>query len=319
MIKYYNLPQKTASLFFLLFFLCLADCRVSSVNVKEESKGNSARISLKEASAKKGTIRFEKFIHADWEVDRGGLIYLKDPVSVSKGIKEGKEPIQIYMYSLTHPVYGTFLIDTGMSDDFKKPQNEWPVSSIIRNLMNADALKVRNTTGEWIRNSKTEVKGVFMTHLHMDHIMGAKDIPASVPFYTGPKEVQSRAFQNLFVQSATDRLIGEGKTVTELQFAGTEETLGMPALDFFGDGSFIILYSPGHTPGSLAFIVNSTSGQHLLLGDSCHTVFGWENSVPPGDFTADRDSNRKSLGSLKKIASLFPKIKVHPGHQSIKE
>lgn len=314
-----NLLQKKSILSVFPFLFLLSDCRVSSVNVKEEAKGIPAKISIKSVSEKKGIIKFEKYVHADWEVDRSGLIYLDDPVSVSKALKDGKEPIQIYMYSVTHPVYGTFLIDTGMSDEFRKPQNEWPVSSIIRKLMNADALKVKNTTGEWIKSSKSEIKGVFMTHLHMDHIMGAKDIPATVPFYTGPREIQNRAFQNLFVQSATDRLIGEGKTVTELQFSGIEETLGMPALDFFGDGSFIILYSPGHTAGSLAFIVNSSSGQHLLLGDSCHTVFGWENSVPPGDFTADRELNRKSLGSLKKIASLFPKIKIHPGHQSIKE
>jgi N-acyl homoserine lactone hydrolase len=40
--------------------------------------------------------------------------------------------------------------------------------------------------------------------------------------------------------------------------------------DLFGDGSVQLLFSPGHTPGSLALFVRLPSRNLILTGDTCH-------------------------------------------------
>lgn len=304
----------------LLFcFLIFVNCRVTSLPAKSVQKGNSASADLKIYSNPKGKIQFQKIIAADWSVDRGGLIYLDDPVSKEKGLKEGDEPIQIYMYVLDHPVHGRYLIDTGLANVFKKDPSEWPVSWLLKKGMNLPKLKVRQTLGEFLTSSPAKINGVFLTHMHVDHVMGGNDLSNDIPIYAGTKESTSKAFINSFVQGSTNNLLGEGKTIQELEFNETNSAFGLSTLDFFGDGSLLIFYSPGHTPGSLAFLVHSTNGLQLVLGDTCHTNFGWENNVPPGDFTSDRDKNRSSLNSLQLIAKKFKDIKIHPGHQSLKD
>jgi len=310
---------KITQILLSLCFLILMNCRVTSLPARSVQKGNTTLFDLKSYSNPKGKIQFQKVIGADWAVARGGLIYLDDPISKEKGLKEGEEPIQIYMYVIDHPVHGRFFIDTGIANVFKKDPSEWPVNWLLKKGMNMNALKIKQTLGDWMTANPAKLNGVFLTHMHIDHVMGGTDLGKEIPIYTGPKESTSTAFINMFVQGSTNDLLGEGKTIQELEFSNTDSELGLSTLDFFGDGSLIVLYSPGHTPGSLAFLVHSTNGLQLVLGDTCHTTFGWQNNVPPGDFTADRDKNRNSLNALQLIAKKFKDIKIHPGHQSLKD
>ncbi|PJZ53796.1 MBL fold metallo-hydrolase [Leptospira adleri] len=295
----------------LIFFI---SCSVTSRQSKQVQLGKP--FSLQNLSQDvKGPIVFQKFTAADWEVERAGLIHLKDPKAA--GLKPGPEPIQIYFYVIDHPKFGRYVIDTGISKEFRKDPKEWPVSSIVASAMNTATLKIRITVDEWLKKDPKKVEGIFLTHMHLDHIMGTKDFAFGLPIYVGPNESTGKRFINAFVQGTTDNVLGENPNLSELKFEETENSPG--ALDFFGDQSLLIFHLEGHTRGSLAFLIKSSSGTQLILGDSCHTSWGWENQVPPGDFTENLEKNEEALAFLKKIASKFPKIQVHPGHQSISE
>lgn len=88
-------------------------------------------------------------------------------------------------------------------------------------------------------------------------------------------------------------------------------------IDVFGDRSVFAIHSPGHTPGSTAYLVQSTTGVQLILGDATHTRWGWENGVEPGSFSADMPQSADSLAWLVQLARDMPGISVHPGHQSL--
>ena len=88
-------------------------------------------------------------------------------------------------------------------------------------------------------------------------------------------------------------------------------------VDVFGDRSFYALYVPGHSAGSTAYLARTTKGPVLLVGDACHTRFGWENGVEPGDFSADRERSARSLARLKKLVEAHPEIEVRLGHQAL--
>ena len=296
-------------------------CTVTSIGTGPVQKGTP--LAWEEAlnrigSATGGPIRFSRINAADWAVDRGGLINLKDPKAIAAGLKKGDEPIQIYFYVVDHPKHGRFIVDTGVGRVFRAKADTWPVSGIIKSFMNMDALKIHKTLEEWMAAERKPLAGVFLTHMHLDHILGSGDVAPDVPFFVGPGEATTRQFQNLVVQGSTDRILGGKRTLQTLTF-GTDlkGAAGLGVLDYFGDGSLYVLHSPGHTAGSLAFVVMSETGKHLLLGDTCHTKWGWQNTVPPGDFTSDQTENARSLEKLKRLSESVGPISVYPGHQGL--
>lgn len=305
-----------------MFRLCLivaatllAGCAVTSHKATPAAKGTlitRAQIAVK--PGEKGPIRFEKIAATEgWAVERAGLIDINDPKAQTAGLTKGDEPTTIYFYVLEHPRFGTYLIDTGVGDVFRKDKKDWPVSGIVAGAMNFDKIRIPITSGEWLRKRGANVGGIFLTHIHLDHIMGAADFPRTTPIYMGPTESQNRGFLNMFVQGSTDGLLGNEPNIQELVFSGDVNAPG--ALDFFGDGSLYVIWVPGHTDGSMAFLVKSAKGLELVLGDTCHTRWGWENNVPPGSFTSNADNNRVSLNYLQELARTLPGVAIHPGHQ----
>ena len=116
-----------------------------------------------------GPIDLEVVHAADWSVDRAGLINLKHPKAKAAGLKSGDEPIIIRFYGLKHPAHGLFMIDSGIAHSFRSPKTA-PVGSLARKAMNFDALKVRTDTSQWLSSQHEELRGVFVSHLHADHV-----------------------------------------------------------------------------------------------------------------------------------------------------
>ncbi len=73
--------------------------------------------------------------------------------------------------------------------------------------------------------------------------------------------------------------------------------------DVFGDGSVIVLYTPGHTPGHHSLLVKLPQmGSVVLMGDLAHFHENWDtNGVPT--FNSDRSQTLASMDRVKKIAA----------------
>lgn len=72
--------------------------------------------------------------------------------------------------------------------------------------------------------------------------------------------------------------------------------------DVFGDGSVVVLRTPGHTPGHSSLLVNlKEKGPVILIGDLAHFQENYDsNGVPT--FNTDRAQTIASLERVKKIA-----------------
>ena len=71
--------------------------------------------------------------------------------------------------------------------------------------------------------------------------------------------------------------------------------------DVFGDGTVMILRTPGHTPGHQALLVRlKEKGAVLLSGDAAHFHENYQNNGVPG-FNYDRAETIASLERLKQI------------------
>jgi glyoxylase-like metal-dependent hydrolase (beta-lactamase superfamily II) len=73
--------------------------------------------------------------------------------------------------------------------------------------------------------------------------------------------------------------------------------------DVFGDGSVIVLRTPGHTPGHQSLLVKlPQSGNVIISGDAVHFHENYENNGVPG-FNYDRAQTLASIDRIKKIAA----------------
>jgi N-acyl homoserine lactone hydrolase len=75
--------------------------------------------------------------------------------------------------------------------------------------------------------------------------------------------------------------------------------------DVFGDGSVIMLYTPGHTPGHHSLLVKlPQTGNVLISGDAVHFRENFDNDGVPA-FNFDRAQTLASIDRMKKIVANF--------------
>ncbi|PTL85757.1 MBL fold metallo-hydrolase [Vitiosangium sp. GDMCC 1.1324] len=262
-----------------------------------------------------GPVTLETVASCDWQVDRSGLINLEHPRAKEAGLKDGPEAIQVFFHVLRHPTRGTFIVDTGVEKALRDQPDKAAVRGLVASFLKRETMKFNDPLGDWLARQQEPLQGVFLTHLHLDHIMGMPDVPAGTAVYTGPGEASDSSFMNMLAQGTANRQL-EGKAPLS-EWAYQPDATGRFAgvLDIFGDGSVWALWVPGHTPGSTAYVVRTPQGPVLLTGDASHTRWGWEHDVEPGTFSADIPKSADSFARLRKLAAEHPTLDVRFGHQ----
>lgn len=261
-----------------------------------------------------GPVVVETVVSAEWKVERGGLVNLAHPTAKAEGLKDGLEPIQIFLHVLRHPTRGTFLIDTGVERALRDDPERAAIRGMVAKAMHAEYLRVTRDTASVVAKEGA-VSGVFFTHLHLDHVSGMPDVPRGTPLWAGPGETSQRFFLNAFVKGTTDRELAGHEPIQEWGFARDPDGRFDGVIDVFGDQTVFAIATPGHTAGSTTYLARTPSGPVLFVGDTCHTSWGWEHGVEPGDFTRDRPKNAESLARLRALVREHPRVRVRLGHQ----
>jgi glyoxylase-like metal-dependent hydrolase (beta-lactamase superfamily II) len=262
-----------------------------------------------------GPVTVETVVGADWEVSRAGLINLDDDEAKKAGLKDGPEKIVVLVHIVRHPSAGLFLVDTGVERALRDDPENAALSGFVAKYAGVDKIRVRKDTASLLAEQKERVKGVFLTHLHMDHVSGMRDVPNDALVYTGPGEASETGFLNLFVKPLTDAALGGKGDLYEWNFAPDPAGAFEGVIDVFGDRTFWAIWVPGHTAGSTAYLARTPDGPVLLTGDASHTVWGWEHGVEPGTFSTDRPRSKESLARLRRFVAKHPRIDVRLGHQ----
>lgn len=263
-----------------------------------------------------GPIVFEKHLAANWEVDLGGMLNLEHPRAQAAQLKNVPVPIQIFFYLVEHPQRGDYMIDSGIARSIAQQAVNQPILWPVSALLPHESLAVKLDTKSYLATRSRPLAGVWLTHLHLDHILGLEDIPKTTPLFTGAGEAADQRFSHFVTRRTTDaNLLGFG-ALHEWPLE-SDPNAPFDYVDIFGDQSVMGLHVPGHTQGNMAFVVRSTNGPILLTGDACHTAWGWNNGVEPGTFNTDGGQAANSLYRLKRFANAYPSITVHLGHQTL--
>ncbi len=263
------------------------------------------------ALSQNNQVEFNRIASADWQVPLSGLVNLNHPKAKQAKLVDKNEAIKIFAYHLKHPTQGDYLIDTGVSQALYDDPSQFGINDMLQSLFGFAELSMEQSTQAYLSSQNIQqVDGVFLTHLHLDHVTGLPDINQNTPIYVGNNEGQSRYWMNVATQHVINSLL-KGRPALQ-QWQGE-------IVDIFNDGSAFALHMPGHTPGSTAYLVNAQTAPVLVVGDVSHTQWGWDNQVEPGQFTRDQEQNQTSLQQLKLLAKQlkqqYPSTQVMLGHQ----
>jgi len=298
--------------------LSLTSCRPTSHAVVPSALGTArTNADLEAVVDAPGPVTVETVIGADWQVPRSGLINLDHPKPKEAKLTDGPEPIVIPMHAVRHPTFGLYLVDTGVERALRDDPDHAALHGLAARVMGVDTIRVRTDTASWIAAQKEPVRGVFLTHMHLDHVSGMRDVPSAAVVYTGPGEASATAFVNAFVRGPTDAAL-EGKgDIHEWRFVRDPSGAFEAVVDVFGDGSFWAISVPGHTAGSTAYLARTPDGPVLFTGDASHTAWGWTHGVEPGTYSDDGPRSAESLARLRDFVARHPHIDVRLGHQHL--
>jgi N-acyl homoserine lactone hydrolase len=296
----------------LLATACVTTTHPSRPSALGEVKPSQALLAVVD---RPGPVEVETVVSADWVVPRQGLVNLDHPRARAAGLQDGMEPIQVTFHALRHPTRGLFLVDTGVERALRDRPDQAAVRGVVASQMHLEALKIRRPLGDWLAGQAEPVRGVLLTHLHPDHVTGMPDVAAGTPVYVGPGEAGQRGFLQIFVQPNLDRALSGKGDLETWTFAPEASGAFEGVVDLFGDGTVWGLWVPGHTAGSMAWLVRTPRGPVLLTGDACISRWGWDHDVEPGTFSSDLPRSAASLARLRRLVAEHPSVEVRLGHQ----
>jgi N-acyl homoserine lactone hydrolase len=193
-------------------------------------------------------------------------------------------------------VFSCYLIKHG--DDYMMWDTGWGMSAgpVAPKTSLVDLLAQVNVKPQ-------QIKYVGISHYHGDHVGQVNSFPKATlligkgdwDVLTGPKLPPS-------IRRPPGDIVSSEPLMNWISGDGTVEPVLLDK-DVFGDGTVIMLNTPGHTPGHHVLLVKlPRTGNLLLSGDLAHFRENYDNNVVTG-FNSSRADTLASIDRVKQIAA----------------
>ncbi|KAK3620448.1 hypothetical protein LTR56_022734 [Elasticomyces elasticus] len=173
--------------------------------------------------------------------------------------------------------YDHLLFDLGVRKDWENG----PKSMTEQKKAVGFSVKVDKNVSEILAENgddPAKVGGIIWSHYHFDHVGDPTTFPPSTDLIVGP------GFKSRFVPgypTIEDSPVDEGawsngRTLREIDFSTEGQGLkigGYSAFDFYGDGSFYLIDSPGHATGHISGLARTSADPPefiIMGGDIAH-------------------------------------------------
>ena len=161
-----------------------------------------------------------------------------------------------------------------------------------------------------------DVRTAIVSHLHQDHIGGLQEL-GHAEIVVSQKEWNTLSGSLLELKGLMKRHIDlPGLKWNRIEPEPTDDPSLSPFVarhDLFGDGSLVLLPTPGHTPGSMSLLVRQ-SGQPplMMVGDLTYDVHLFENGRVPG--VGNKRQLRRASAMIGKMREKLPGLVILPAH-----
>lgn len=236
------------------------------------------------------------------------------------------EPRPINVFVIEHKD-GLVLFDTGQDRASITDPGYFPAGitgAMYRRTAQADIPEDQTLTGQLtgLGYQPSDVSVAILSHLHQDHIGGLAELP-NARIYVSQAEwdtvSEPRAELAGIMRNHIDL---PGLSWTKVAPEATKDPSLQPfgqAQDLFGDGTLLLIPTPGHTPGSMSMIVRQPGRAPLaMVGDLTYALDLLDCGHVPGSgsrkqlqqTTNKMNELRRNLDGLVVLATHDPEAEV---------
>lgn len=210
-----------------------------------------------------------------------------------------------------HPK-GNLLFDAGLGSRIDEEARDmpWWAKPLLQHQREAPARQQLDAAG-------IQIEHIFLSHGHWDHMSGVRDFPQASVWLPAAeqdyirRDTPPRVFQSI----AADPVI----RWQTLNFESGSYQGFASSHDVFGDGSVVLVPTPGHTPGATSMFVNLTPQRRLFfVGDAVwrlREVQEHSHKAWPAHYFADqnRELTDRTIQQISEVLAL-PGMSVIPTH-----
>lgn len=240
-------------------------------------------------------------------------------------------------FLLKHKEHGYILFDTGYSRHFIEDTGKFPWK--IYSILTPVSFKNSNSAIFQLNEmgiGEKDIKYIFISHFHADHISGLRDFPSSQficskeAYFSIQNKDGIRALKQAFIPSLMpddfdvrvrfieDCPIFNNKTSSKHinDFLDVFEHV----YDIFGDNTLLSVNLSGHAKGQFGLLVNSDKPTFLIADATWDRNSFQKNLLPSKLAFLIMDSQKKYKENVDKIHqfySLNPNLEIIPSHCSL--
>jgi len=239
---------------------------------------------------------------------------------VVQGGTGGVQTLPVYVYVFEHPTEGVVLIDAGFPKRTGVNPKDYPGGQLANTL--GLTMQVGESAVERLPEAGIDpasVTHVILTHMHPDHVGGVEDFPAARLVVT-PSEWAGRTHGGALGKPDLSPF-EEHADVAEVSLDQGPFGPFQGHRDLFGDGSLILLDTPGHTPGHLSVLLHLRGVSFLFTGDAAWTDAHWtpeprmKSGLVRGLLEHDWKANWDTQWRIRAFADANPDVIVVAGHE----
>ncbi len=228
---------------------------------------------------------------------------------------------------IEHPEQGIVLFDTGYSSRFFLETARLPAA--LYRWITPVAFEETDSAASRLRElgiDQADVRHIVLSHMHADHIGGARDFPQAQFYY---KEVAYRSVAKLGKLASVRAGYLPGLLPDDMpersRMLDNCKAIKLPdsvpygsGYDVFGDGSLIAVDIPGHAAGQIGLFASTERHTYFLCADAVWFSRAYREGRPPhalaGLIMADRRQYGDTFDRLCRLHAAHPEVRIVPSH-----
>jgi glyoxylase-like metal-dependent hydrolase (beta-lactamase superfamily II) len=294
------------------------------VGAAAETRATGAQLPLPGGDPR-ATLTLRPLLCAEMLAPPGWFVRVDGPTAALRALGVGvpardRIRVPVVGFLLEHPSAGPVLVDTGFHRSVAVgPSGERArnLGSIGRVMSRAVQMRPEQTVLEQLGAlgiGAGEIPLVVMTHLHFDHASALCDFPDATVLLARA-EWDSATGRGAALRGYSRAQLDPRPSYVTVDFAaqGTPDGPFTRTLDVFGDGSLMLVSTPGHSAGHLSIVVRLAGREALLTGDAAYTLGTLRGDERPWR-SEDGAAFERSLAELRAWDREHPGALVVPGH-----